>query len=76
MLTYQVCVSVWAFYGFPCYFLFPVSCKGRLRDNVSEPDALFSHIIEGSDDEAIPSSCCEQEIKLMEALDKEYSGFR
>jgi len=38
--------------------------------------SLFSRIIEGSDDEAIPSRCCEQEIEIREALDKEYYGFR
>lgn len=36
--------------------------------------SLFSCIIEGSDDKAVPSSCCEQEIELMEALDKDTMG--
>lgn len=64
------------------FMVFPVtsySMWGPLPDNVNEPDALifhmllrslFSCIIEGSDDKAVPSSCCEQEIELMEALGK------
>lgn len=85
VLTYQVCVSVWSYYGFTCYFIFPVSWKGPLLDNINEPDALtfpmplcspFSHNIKGSDDEAMPKSHYQQEISLMQVLNKEYYGLR
>lgn len=67
------------------FIAFAVCWKGFLPDNINEPGALnflmplcfiFSSIIEGSDDKAIPISCWEQKIELMEALDKKYCGFR
>lgn len=67
------------------FMAFAVWWKGSLPDNISEPGALiflmplrflFSPIIEGNDDKAIPISCWEQKIELMEALGKKYYGFR